>query len=527
MFDPATLKVAATERLAGRTRSGVPADLPAGTRLRRTWAQRLTLLGCALLSVSSLATAGGLAYVSGKASRLQHVTLGAALGPTAVRRPLDRALVAPAAADATAVGGSVTGVAATTGNAPVTILLVGVDRADGLADDDPRRIGRDGGVRSDTMMVARLDPEQGFATVLSLPRDLWLPLGAGNGAAKLNAALPLGGPELLVRTITDNLGIVIDHYVEVDFAQFQHLVDAIGGVPMSFDRPARDDYSGLWIGEAGCRTLDGTTALAFVRSRHLQVLEGGEWVADEASDLSRIDRQQAFLRRAVARMLAKGGRNPVTLDRLVDLGLSSVTVDAALTPGELLALALRLRGLDDERLFTFGLPVDYDESADGQSIVRLRADDAEPVLDILRGVNPDDPAAVRVVLSGADVSAVQQLRAAGFAVVEQGATGLSASADVATAPGSASASAAAPVTTVRYAPGGRYRAELVAAWLEGGAVLAADDLLAPGAVALQVGADFRGVRTTAPVLASHWPDPDAESTEPGRIRATTADESCR
>lgn len=511
---------------------GTVFDPAAGVRLRRTWGQRLTLFGCALLSVVSLSTALSLAYVDSKANRLQRVTLGDVLSSTtgASNRPTITAAGtlsswalssgsrssgsrSSGARSSGATAAATTGAGSTGSSAlppagrtdAINVLLVGLDNAEGLPAEDPRRNGRDLGVRSDTMMVLRLDPRTGVAVVLSLPRDLWLPLGAGNGSAKLNAALPLGGPELLIRTIADNFDIAIDHYVAVDFAQFQRMVDAIGGVPMSFDRPARDDNSGLWIGEPGCRTLDGTTALAFVRSRYLQVLDNGTWVADEASDLSRINRQQAFLRRAVSRALAKGGRNPFTLNRLVDIGLSGVTVDTGFAPNDIVELARRFRGLDDDRLFTFGLPVAYDETPEGQSIVRTRRDAAEPVLDIFRGLNPDDPAVVTVRVVG-DLSLAQQLRYAGF--LADGDTG-----------------APTAATVIRYAAGSRYRAETVAAWLDGVVELQLDDRLTDHTVTVSTGPGLVAVRDTPPDRPSYWPVKGQSSTT--AVGVDTADTRCR
>ena len=77
---------------------------------------------------------------------------------------------------------------------------------------------------------------------------------------------PTAGPSLMVQTIRENLGIDVNHYVEVDFLGFIDMVDELGGVEMSFPYPARDAKSGLSV-EAGTQTLDGEQALAYARSR--------------------------------------------------------------------------------------------------------------------------------------------------------------------------------------------------------------------------------------------------------------------
>ena len=85
---------------------------------------------------------------------------------------------------------------------------------------------------------------------------------------RINTAIQ-GGPERLIQTVQQSLGLPVHHYVEVDFAGFLELVDAIGGVEIEFDAPAFDDHSGLVVEQAGWQTLDKNQALAFVRSRYL------------------------------------------------------------------------------------------------------------------------------------------------------------------------------------------------------------------------------------------------------------------
>jgi LCP family protein required for cell wall assembly len=175
-------------------------------------------------------------------------------------------------------------------NGVSNILIVGSDSREGL--DDLTNFGDFGGSRTDVIMVAHLVPGDG-AQLLSLPRDLKMQI-PGEGTNRINAAYVFGGPDLLVQTIQDNLGIPIHHYVEIDFAGFANVVDALGGITKTFDHPARDLKSGLKV-DAGTITMDGMTALSYARSRHYQELINGEWQTVDASDIGRTHRQQEVL----------------------------------------------------------------------------------------------------------------------------------------------------------------------------------------------------------------------------------------
>ena len=170
------------------------------------------------------------------------------------------------------------------------ILIVGSDSRAGL--DDLTNFGDFSGSRTDVIMVAHLVPGGG-AQLLSLPRDLKMSI-PGEGTNRINAAYVFGGPDLLVQTIQDNLGIPIHHYVEIDFAGFANVVDALGGLTKTFDHPARDSKSGLDV-DAGTIKMDGMTALAYARSRHYQELINGSWQSVDGSDIGRTHRQQEVL----------------------------------------------------------------------------------------------------------------------------------------------------------------------------------------------------------------------------------------
>ncbi len=425
-------------------------------RGHRTWRERLLLGLSGSLAVGLLVTAGGLAYVYTKYSKLSRVTLGAVLTEGA-------------------------------SDDPQNFLLVGVDSAANLDPGDPAAAGRAsvGGLRSDTVMVLRVEPGAEEASLLSLPRDLWVPLASG-GHQRINAAIQDGGPGELIDTIEQYLGVPIHHYVQVDFAGFQDLVEVIEGVEVYFPTPARDTASGLDIPTAGCIRLDGHQALSYVRSRHFQRYEEGRWRTDPSADLGRISRQQDFIIRALRRAFDRGVRNPITLDRLVDAGLATLSVDDRLTADEIITLGGAFRSFDPGALRTYSLPVTMG-SAGGASILRLQDEDAQPILDRFRGTDSGDlrPGDVRVqVLNGSGVTGHagrtrDGLAAAGFATVG---VGEAERFDVAE-------------TLVRYTAGDEAQAELVARYLDPGARLELVQEPLGADVVVVTGSLLTGVRT--------------------------------
>ncbi|MFG2138348.1 LCP family protein [Streptomyces sp. NPDC048650] len=206
-------------------------------------------------------------------------------------------------------------------------LLVGSDSREGLTDQEKRDLhtGSAGGRRTDSMIL--LHTGSHGTTMMSLPRDSWLTIpgytspmtGKRHAPAKnkLNAAFALGGPKMLVHTIERNTGLRIDHYVEVGFAGFVNLVDAVGGVPMCLDRDLKDKKSGADL-KKGCQTLNGPEALAFVRQRHQEA----------RGDLGRTRNQQKFLSALAHRAGAPGTvLNPLAIYPALDAGLNTLIVD--------------------------------------------------------------------------------------------------------------------------------------------------------------------------------------------------------
>ena len=345
-----------------------------------------------------------------------------------------------------------------------------------------------------------------------------MPLASG-GHQRINQALQVGGPRELIDTIESYLAIPIHHYVQIDFAGFLGLVDAIGGVPVYFPYPARDVNSGLNIEEPGCITLDPAGALAYVRARHYRYFEDGRWRTDPSADLGRISRQQDFIRRALSQAVRKGLRNPVTLDRLLDVGLESVQVDDLLSVDDLLDLGDRLRSFDPDELEMVSVPV-IDDTIGGASVLRLLDQEAQPILAQFRDAPTEGetvvPSEVRVLVrNGSGRSGEAGQTAADLAAVGFGRAGNPAN----------NAELGIQRTVVQYRPGQEAAADLVARWLVAGADLVPVDDELGADVVVVTGLDYAGVAAAPAPSTSSTPAPQVPtsttSTLPGGQPTTT------
>ena len=161
-----------------------------------------------------------------------------------------------------------------------TYLLVGSDSRAGLSKDERKELstGNAGGGRTDTIML--LHTGSGPNLLLSIPRDSIVDI-PDHGSTKINAAYAFGEAPLLVQTIEQNTGIRIDEYVEIGMGGVAGLVDAVGGIEVCPKENMKDKLAGLNI-KKGCQEVDGTTALAYARSRH----------ATATGDIDRVRRQR-------------------------------------------------------------------------------------------------------------------------------------------------------------------------------------------------------------------------------------------
>ena len=147
---------------------------------------------------------------------------------------------------------------------PVNFLVIATDDRSNLPDDwNEGAFGEFAGRRTDVMMLAHMVPGERIQ-LLSLPRDLMVDI-EGNGTNRLNASYVVGGPDLLIKTVQQETGIPVHHFVEIDFGGFGRIVDSLGGVTFDFPLAARDNKSGFAI-EAGTHTLDGEMAVAYALS---------------------------------------------------------------------------------------------------------------------------------------------------------------------------------------------------------------------------------------------------------------------
>ena len=251
------------------------------------------------------------------------------------------------------------------------LLLVGTDSRDGI-DTNTENSGLilgEGipGSRTDTILVLRV--EEGGSKLLSLPRDLWLPIDGG-GSGRINSAFGQG-PDALVRTVQDELGIPISHYVQVDLSGFIELVDAVGGVDITIPHPAIDRDSGLNLPNAGTVTLDSTQALAFVRSRtYTEIIDGVEQ-QDFSADLGRVQRQQEFLRALFLKISAE--RSLSTLNEMGTAIAQALIIDDSTSLPDALLLANALRVAVPESVT---LPTNLDR-IDGHSVLTLTDESPE------------------------------------------------------------------------------------------------------------------------------------------------------
>jgi polyisoprenyl-teichoic acid--peptidoglycan teichoic acid transferase len=384
---------------------------------------------------------------------------------------------------------------------PANFLLIGSDtRAFVTTPEQEEAFGDEadaGGQRSDTIMVVHVDPEERTGLLVSFPRDLLVEI-PGLGETKINAAYNQGGAQSVIDTIQSNFNIPIHHYLEVDFASFEGIVNAVGGVPIYFPAPARDEVTGLdvaYFGATypGCFELDGRQALAYVRSRNYEQQEGDVFKKDETADIGRITRQQDFMRRLAAEAVATSLRNPLAANRIADEALSELKADEGLSKTDINKLIQAFRRIDpNDRESLVMVTFPWSPADNGADLVPDMGA-AEPLLAQLRTleatpVPADGPAPSEIlveVLNGSGVDGAAGDTAS--VLLEQGFQG-----------GATGNADPLEQTEVRYRPGSEDKAEVVRAVLTGGVgVLVADDAIVQADVQLVLGDDFEGITPPA------------------------------
>ncbi len=254
-------------------------------------------------------------------------------------------------------------VAAASG-APFTILVIGSDSRVGESSQAFGSASVVTGQRSDVVQLWRVTPSTKQIQVLSIPRDTVVSMLPPDSAQfgtynRINSSYNSGADQL-VKTITANFGIPINHVVQVDFAGFQNAVNALGGIYLNFPYPAKDSYSGLDITTPGCQLLNGAQALAVARARHYEYYSNGYWQYDGTSDFGRIQRQDVFLRSLIT--AAKSKVSPLTVNAFIGSIHEGITIDDGFGINELIGLALDYHSFDPSNLNAMTLPT---EAANG------------------------------------------------------------------------------------------------------------------------------------------------------------------
>ena len=258
-------------------------------------------------------------------------------------------------------------------------LIVGTDSRDGIGTGDPNAsafLGEDvSGTRTDTIMV--LHVEGSSTTLTSIPRDLWITDPATGQKGRINSTFAAGPKNLLIAV--EALGIPIDHYLQIGFVAFGRLIDAIGGITIVFDHQARDEHSGLYVYATGPVHLDGTGALAYVRSRYYSELIDGRWRVDGTADLGRTLRQRAFLTALLAKMTAI--RNPITLASIPGAVGKGLVIDSTMSYLDALRLGWTLKDLHPEAV---AIPVIGRRTSGGADVLDLAPDASSAISPLAR-----------------------------------------------------------------------------------------------------------------------------------------------
>ncbi|MEV6425339.1 LCP family protein [Streptomyces sp. NPDC051662] len=305
---------------------GPPPGAPRGPGQAPDWRRRIKVGALALVVVVLVVSIGTYFWADGKLKR---------------EVDLSKVIERPEAGDGT------------------NYLIVGSDSREGMSDEEKKKLhtGSAEGKRTDSMMILH-DGSNG-PTLISLPRDSNVTIPSFRGSesgkmfpatgrqTKLNAAYAEDGPELLVRTVEFNTGLHIDHYVEIGFAGFANIVDAIGGVELDIPKAFKDKKSGADF-QAGKQTLDGEQALAFVRTRY----------AFANSDLDRTKNQQKFLAALAAQTATPGTiLNPFAFYPTMSAGLDTLIVDKDMSLWSLGQMFFAMKGVTGGDGTSMNMPI--------------------------------------------------------------------------------------------------------------------------------------------------------------------------
>jgi LCP family protein required for cell wall assembly len=241
-------------------------------------------------------------------------------------------------------------------------LVVGSDNREGLSKEQIRELRVGGpdvaaGGRSDTMLLVHISKARDSAFIVSLPRDTLVTIPAHisqdgksqipDRPGKLNAAFAFGGAPLLIQTIELMTSLKIDHYIEVSFAGFVGVVDALGGIKVCSKVDIDDPKSHL-VMKAGYHLLDGVESLKYVRTRDF----------DGRGDIGRMERQQQFVSAIVRKATSSGTLlNPIKLANFYQATIATVKMDEGVTKNDLLTLGKQMSNLSSGSVRTLTVPL--------------------------------------------------------------------------------------------------------------------------------------------------------------------------
>jgi len=213
-------------------------------------------------------------------------------------------------------------------------LITGSDSRAGLTrkEENQLALGHDiSGSRSDTILLLHVPANGTRPTLVSLPRDSYVPI-PGHGYNKLNAAYAFGGPKLLVQTVQNVTGLPVSHYMGIGFGGLVSVVNDVGGVQICLKSPMKDPKAGLNL-KPGCQTLNGDQALGFVRTR-----------AFAEGDLQREQDQRLLIKGILGKMTSPGTlANPFAIIPAANGAAAAITIDQGTGLTQLISVAFALR----------------------------------------------------------------------------------------------------------------------------------------------------------------------------------------
>ena len=249
-------------------------------------------------------------------------------------------------------------------NEPLNILVMGSDTRYGEGNNIDNLTG--GGERSDTTIMFHLSADRETAYGISIPRDTLVDrpdcydkngdVIPGATDAMWNEAFSVGGPACTMQQFEQLTGIRLDHYVMLDFAGFQDMVDAIDGVEVCIPEDIEDPAHGISI-PAGTRELEGKEALNYVRARY---------TLGDGSDIGRIKRQQAFIAALASKVLSRG--TLARVDRLVgflDAAISSLQTDIE-SPLKIARIGVEFKNIGLDQIKFVTVPFQYSTAQPGR-----------------------------------------------------------------------------------------------------------------------------------------------------------------